>query len=209
MPVRVRCLTPNSSLSLHDPVYANHLPFFPFPSNWPIFTPAGKLANFLESYVDVLEINTWCESELDPLRTTFDERAGQWNVTILRTMPDGSKQERQFKVSHVVLATGLGGGKPKMPAPFPGQDTWDGKVVHSSGHGSGAQWKGKKALVVGACTSGHDVSQCTDWVWGLPQRIWLTLKDLRRLCQEWRGRDHAPTLAYLCHVRLQGHAHDG
>ncbi|GFZ51133.1 hypothetical protein JCM24511_08891 [Saitozyma sp. JCM 24511] len=146
------------SLSLHDPVYANHLPFFPFPSNWPIFTPAGKLANFLESYVDVLEINTWCESELDPLRTAFDERTQQWNVTILRTMPDGSKQERQFKVSHVVLATGLGGGKPKMPAPFPGQDTWDGKVVHSSGHGSGAQWKGKKALVVGACTSGHDIS---------------------------------------------------
>lgn len=34
------------SLSLHDPVYANHLAYMPFPANWPIFTPAGKLANW-------------------------------------------------------------------------------------------------------------------------------------------------------------------
>jgi cation diffusion facilitator CzcD-associated flavoprotein CzcO len=129
----------------------------PFPPSWPIFTPAGKLANFLESYVDVLEINAWCEAELDPQRTNFNEATNQWHATVLRTLPDGSRQERQFTVSHIVLATGLGGGKPKMPARFPGQDDWAGTVVHSSAHGSGAQWRGKKALVVGACTSGHDV----------------------------------------------------
>lgn len=57
----------SDSLLRSDPVYANHLAFFPFPANvsslailgglnsdvrwrqWPIFTPAGKLANFLES----------------------------------------------------------------------------------------------------------------------------------------------------------------
>lgn len=145
------------SLSLHDPVYANHLPFMPFPSNWPVFTPAGKLANFLESYVDVLEINAWCEATLDPARTAFDESSGKWTVSIVRQTGAGQEM-REFKVSHVVLATGLGGGKPKMPAPFPGQAEWAGKVVHSSQHSSGADWKGKRALVVGACTSAHDVS---------------------------------------------------
>lgn len=145
------------SLSLHDPVYANHLPHMPFPANWPIFTPAGKLANFLESYVDVLEINAWCEATVDPDRTRFDEATKQWTVTVVRKI-GGEERVREMKVSHVVLATGLGGGKPKMPAPFPGQGEWDGKVVHSSGHTSGADWKGKRALVVGACTSGHDVS---------------------------------------------------
>ncbi|KAG7530601.1 hypothetical protein FFLO_04903 [Filobasidium floriforme] len=145
------------SLSLHDPVYANHLPFFPFPSNWPIFTPAGKLANFMEAYVDVLEINSWCEATLDPKQTRFDEKENKWNVTIVRQLR-GQEVRRQMKVSHLVLATGLGGGKPKMPASFPGQEEFGGKVVHSSRHGSGADWKGKKALVVGACTSGHDIS---------------------------------------------------
>ncbi|AFR97657.2 monooxygenase [Cryptococcus neoformans] len=149
------------SLSLHDPVYANHLPFYPFPENWPIFTPAGKLANFLESYVDVLEINVWTESTLDPVKTKFNESTKKWDVVIHRTHISGKKETREFSVSHVVLATGLGGGKPKMPAPFPGQNEWAGRVVHSSKHTSGADWTGKKALVVGACTSAHDL--CVDF----------------------------------------------
>ena len=61
----------------------------------------------------------------------------------------------------MVLATGLGGGKPKMPASVKGQDRFSGKIVHSSAHGTAADWKGKKALVVGACTSSHDI--CTDF----------------------------------------------
>ncbi|KAK4687481.1 hypothetical protein P7C73_g2631, partial [Tremellales sp. Uapishka_1] len=149
------------SLSLHDPVYANHLPFYPFPDNWPVYTPAGKLANFLESYVDVLEVNVWTQSTLDPTKTKFNESTKKWDVTIHRTRVDGKKETREFSVGHIVLATGLGGGKPKMPAPFPGQTEWAGRVVHSSKHTSGADWKGKKALVVGACTSAHDL--CVDF----------------------------------------------
>ena len=146
-------------MSLHDPVYANHLPFYPFPSNWPIFTPAGKLANFLESYVDVLEVNVWTQSTLDPKRTKFNDQTNKWDVTILRARADGKQEVREFSVSHLVLATGLGGGKPKMPPPFPGQSAWKGTAVHSSAHTSGADWKGKRAMVVGACTSAHDVSR--------------------------------------------------
>lgn len=167
----------------------------PFPPNWPIFTPAGKLANFLESYTDVLEINAWCEATLDPLETKFDEEKNAWNATILR---HGDK--RTFTVSHIVLATGLGGGKPKMPAPFPGQKQWGGSAIHSSRHSSAADWRGKRALVVGACTSAHDVST-TDCV--------SLISDLRRFCPEWRRRHDAAAFPDLCHVRHQGHGDDG
>lgn len=146
------------SLSLHDPVGANHLPFIPFPAYWPLYTPAGKLANFLEAYVEILEIDYWGQSTLDPAGTSFNETTQRWDVTITRQLPGGRYEQRQLSVGHIVLATGLGGGKPKMPAPFPGQKEWDGTAIHSSAHGSGSDWKGKKALVVGACTSGHDVS---------------------------------------------------
>jgi cation diffusion facilitator CzcD-associated flavoprotein CzcO len=150
------------SLSLHDPVSANHLPFIPFPATWPLYTPAGKLANFLESYVEILELNVWSQATVDPLRTKFDPETKTWEVTIVRKLSDESKVTRQFNVSHIVMATGLGGGQPKMPAPYPGQAEWDGVAVHSSKHATGADWKGKKALVVGACTSGHDVSSSTN-----------------------------------------------
>lgn len=45
-----------------------------------------------------------------------------------------------------------------MPVSFPGQESFTGTIHHSSKHGTGKDWTGKKALVVGACTSGHDVS---------------------------------------------------
>jgi cation diffusion facilitator CzcD-associated flavoprotein CzcO len=112
----------------------------------------------LESYVEILELNVWCQATVDPSRTRFEPKSNTWNVTILRGIPDGTKETRQVTVSHIVMATGLGGGQPKMPAPFPGQAEWDGSAVHSSRHATGADWTGKRALVVGACTSGHDVS---------------------------------------------------
>ena len=109
----------------------------------------------------MLEINVWTESTLDPKRTAYNEKTKKWDVTIVRKHAGGKTEERTFAVNHIVLATGLGGGKPKMPPPFKGQEGFAGKVVHSSGHTTGADWKGKKAMVVGACTSAHDVSCST------------------------------------------------
>jgi cation diffusion facilitator CzcD-associated flavoprotein CzcO len=141
------------SLSLHDPVWANHLAYMPFPPNWPIFTPAGKLANWLEYYADVLELNVWTSSSVIPEQTHFNPTTKTWTVGVLR---DGITHT--FTVSHVVMATGLGGGYPKLPPPFPGQSTFTKQIIHSSQHGTGSNWTGKSALVVGACTSAHDIS---------------------------------------------------
>ncbi|KAK9350078.1 hypothetical protein V1523DRAFT_429419 [Lipomyces doorenjongii] len=141
------------SLSLHDPVWANHLVYMPFPAKWPVFTPAGKLANWLEHYVEVFEINVWTSSRVVPDKTHYDHATSKWTVTVLR-----GGRERTFTVSHVVMATGLGGGYPKLPPPFPGQEIFKKQIIHSSQHGTGADWSGKKAVVVGACTSGHNIS---------------------------------------------------
>ena len=137
----------------------NHLPLLPFPRTWPLFTSAGKLANWLEYYADIMELNVWLRSTTDPARTAFNSSTGMWEVTVLRTNPDGSTKERVLRTSHVVLATGLGGGRPRIPPPFPGQESWKGEIVHSSQHRGGKGLAGKKVLVVGACTSAFDVSE--------------------------------------------------
>lgn len=144
-----------ASLSLHDPVWTDHMPLMPYPPNWPVWMQAGKLANWLEAYAETQECNIWLESTVDPARTTWlpDER--KWQVTVLR---GPQRTPRTMKVGHVVMATGLGGGKPKLPPKVPGQDAWGGTIVHSSAHAGGREWAGKRALVVGACTSGHDIS---------------------------------------------------
>lgn len=138
------------SLALHDTLYSQALPYMAWPDTFPEFISAGKLANWLEHYVEALELNVWVKSQVVPEKTHFD--GSKWHVTI-----DRAGTERQFVVDHIVMATGLC-GKPKMPSPFPGQDKFRAPVIHSTQHVGGAAWKGKNVLVVGTGSSGHDIS---------------------------------------------------
>ena len=47
------------SLCLHDPVWYDHLPYLKFPENWPVFSPKDKIADWLEMYTRVMELNYW------------------------------------------------------------------------------------------------------------------------------------------------------
>jgi putative flavoprotein involved in K+ transport len=47
------------SLCLHDPVWYDHMPYLPFPDDWPVFTPKDKVGDWLEMYTKVMELNYW------------------------------------------------------------------------------------------------------------------------------------------------------
>ena len=68
---------------------------------------------------------------------------------------DGS--ERTMKPRHIIVATGVS-GIPVWPNVL-GLDTFKGAVMHSGQYTTGADWKGRKALVIGTGNSGHDVAQ--------------------------------------------------
>lgn len=138
------------SLVLHDPVWADHLPYMPFPASWPVYTPKDKLAEWFESYAAALELNVWTSTEM--VSNAYDPATGTWTV-VLHT----AGGERTLHPAHVVLATGAS-GEPNVPA-IPGIEEFAGTVYHSSGHQSAQAWAGKKAIVVGACNSGHDIAQ--------------------------------------------------
>jgi putative flavoprotein involved in K+ transport len=141
-----------ASLVLHDPVWYDHLPYLPFPANWPVFSPKDKLADWLESYASTMELNVWAGSEL--LASEHDDVLGTWTLTVRR--PDGT--ERQVRPRHVVLATGVSGTEPNIPE-LPHAEEFDGTLCHSSTFPGGAAFAGKKAVVVGTCNSGHDIAQ--------------------------------------------------
>ncbi len=45
------------SLCLHDPVWYDHMPYLPFPDDWPVFTPKDKVGDWLKMYTKVMELN--------------------------------------------------------------------------------------------------------------------------------------------------------
>jgi putative flavoprotein involved in K+ transport len=139
------------ALTLHNQVHVNHLPYMPFPPNWPVYIPKDKLANWFESYAEAMELNYWTGTEFTGGR--YDERNGRWSVTVRQS--DGST--RELHPRHVVLATGVS-GIPSIPNIDLLKD-FPGKVVHSSQYEDGEAWKGRRALVIGTGNSGHDIAQ--------------------------------------------------
>jgi putative flavoprotein involved in K+ transport len=139
------------SLTLHNEVHVNHMPYMPFPPTWPIYIPKDMLANWFESYVDAMELNFWTGIGL--VGGSYDDARRQWSVTLRRS--DGT--ERVMHPRHLIFATGVS-SIPYTPD-LPGLDAFGGTVVHSGDFKNAEQWKGRKALVLGSGTSGHDVAQ--------------------------------------------------
>ena len=139
------------SLALHNQVTLNHMAYMPFPPSWPKYLPKDMIGNWLETYAWAMEINVWTSTSL--VEGRYDELAGHWNARVRRA--DGS--ERVLHPRHVVFANGVVGAPRKAKAP--GLEDYRGEVVHTHGYTEGSKWRGKKALVLGAGTSGHDIAQ--------------------------------------------------
>ena len=139
------------SLCLHDPVWYDHLPYLPFPSDWPVFSPKDKIGDWLESYTRLMELNYWADTECKAAR--WDAARQEWQVTV-----EHKGESVTLRPKHLVFATGMS-AVPNLPE-YPGMSSFQGKQVHSSQYKNGEEWRGKRALVVGSNNSAHDI--CAD-----------------------------------------------
>lgn len=144
-------------LVLHDPVWYDHLPYLNFPAHWPIFTPKDKLADWFETYVKALELNVWTQTAMTS--SSWDESQKQWTITLERKKPGGTTEIRTLHPRHIIQATGHS-GKKNFPI-IEGMDEFRGDLLCHSSEFPGAKQgtKGKKAVVIGCCNSGHDIAQ--------------------------------------------------
>ncbi|MGY4099391.1 flavin-containing monooxygenase [Nocardia sp. R16R-3T] len=140
-----------SNLQLHDTYWNNQLPYLPFPDTWPILSPKDKIADWLESYANHLDIPVWLSTQITA--AAYDTERKHWTVELVR----GDGQTRTLHPRHLVMATGM------QNAPFipelRGRDRFAGEIYHSAEFPGGARFAGRKAIVVGAGNSGHDIVQ--------------------------------------------------
>ncbi|MDY0746999.1 NAD(P)/FAD-dependent oxidoreductase [Paucibacter sp. R3-3] len=136
------------SLCLHDPVWYDHLPYMPFPDDWPVFAPKDKVGDWLEMYAKVMELNYWGSTVAK--KATFNEATGEWEVLVNRAGQDVTLRPKQL-----VFALGVSGyaNVPKLP----GAESFEGEQHHSSRHPGPESYAGKKVVVLGSNNSAHDI----------------------------------------------------
>jgi cation diffusion facilitator CzcD-associated flavoprotein CzcO len=152
------------SLTLHNEVMANHFPYLSYPETWPVWLTKDHLASWLEGYAQFLDLNVWTGTEM--AGATYEESSRTWSATLRSA--DGSK--RTVRCRHIVLALGASGGLPQVPE-LAGSDAFAGEIIHSSAFKNGANYKGKRVVVVGTGNSGHDVAQ--DLVMKGADKVWM------------------------------------
>jgi putative flavoprotein involved in K+ transport len=137
-------------LKLHNKTPVNHLRYLPFPPTFPDYIPKDKIANWLESYVDIMEVDFWTRTSFEG--ADYDAAAQRWTARISR---EGAA--RTLRPKHVVLATSVS-GTPNIPR-IEGIEHFKGEVLHSSRFAAGKQWAGRSVIVFGTGTSAHDICQ--------------------------------------------------
>lgn len=139
------------SLALHTVGGTNQLPYVRTPDVYPDYIPKDRWADWIEAYVKLMGLNYWSRTALVSAR--FDEDAGRWQCDL--QLADGTV--RAMRPRQVVLALGGIGGDPLMPD-LPGIDDFQGEKLHSKYFKSAHAFAGKRVLVVGTSTSGHDIA---------------------------------------------------
>ena len=140
------------TLTLHNQVQVNHLPYMPFPPTWPTYIPKDKLAGWFETYVEAMELNVWTATEVE--RGQYDPDKRRWSIETRSS--DG--RQRTLKPQHIVMATGVS-GIPNLPNDIQSLANFAGTTAHSEEYTHGTAWQGRKALVLGTGNSGHDIAQ--------------------------------------------------
>lgn len=137
-------------LKLHNKTPVNHLRYLPFPQTFPDYIPKDRIANWLESYVDILEVDFWTRTHFEG--ADYDDATQRWTARLTR---DGAA--RTLRPKHIVLATSVS-GTPNIPT-IDGIEHFKGPVLHSSRFAAGKAWSGRPVAVFGTGTSAHDICQ--------------------------------------------------
>lgn len=140
-----------NGLMLHNQVHSNHLPYMNFPSTWQAYLPKDRIANWLEMYVDCMDIAFWTEAQF--VGAEYDKHSQKWSAQIKLN----DDQIRHLHPQHIIMATSVS-GTPNIPK-IPTLDQFKGVVVHSSKFRHGSKWRNRPILIVGTGTSAHDIAQ--------------------------------------------------
>lgn len=130
-------------LHLHTDKSHSSLPFLPFPKEYPRYPSRQQVVDYLERYARFLNLTPRLHQKVLSAR----REDGAWVVD--------TKQTR-FRAQALVVTAGVN-SEPNVPV-WPGQESYQGLIVHSASYKNGAQFAGRRVLVVGLGNSGGEMA---------------------------------------------------
>jgi cation diffusion facilitator CzcD-associated flavoprotein CzcO len=138
------------SLCVLEPKWVYGYPDWPWPRDTPLYPPASHVRSYLEAYTqqfgiqDRIHLNTRVIEAVP----TGDRR---WRIV---AESDGERDTAEY--DYFVIAPGMFNLK-KVPD-WPGKDTFEGELIHSSEFREGAQIENKHVVIVGFSRSAMDIA---------------------------------------------------
>ncbi len=131
-------------LHLHTVKELSHLPHLPFPDDYPRYVPRQKLVAYYEHYAQKFDI-----------RPHFGEE-----VTALNKSDTGwvahTATGQSWKARYVVVAVGV--NRAINRPVFPGEATFQGRILHSRLYKNATFFLGQRVLVVGMGNTGAEIA---------------------------------------------------
>jgi indole-3-pyruvate monooxygenase len=130
-------------LHLHTNRSLSNLPYFPMPPSYPKYPSRDQVVAYLESYTRHHQIEPQFGQKVVSVALQGDE----W-ITETETA--------RYSSRNVIVATGYT-RQPNLPN-LPGQEAFQGEILHSSTYKNGAKYAGKSVLVMGFGNSGGEIA---------------------------------------------------
>ncbi len=130
-------------LHLHTDKRHSELPFAPFPKEYPRYPSRLQMISYLEAYARQFRLEPRLSQQVISARRI----EGGWEV---------QTQDIRYQAPNLVIATG-NSREPWLPT-WPGQDSFQGRILHSSEYRDGEPFRGQKVLVVGFGNSGGEIA---------------------------------------------------
>ncbi|WP_206382489.1 flavin-containing monooxygenase [Burkholderia multivorans] len=122
------------------------------PKNWSEhFSQRNEIKDYLLKTAQRFDIRSQIRFGCEVSQMRWDETAQQWCLKI----SDQGGESREVRANAVITATGLH-NRPKIPT-FPGEDAFDGVVLHSARWSDNVSLTGKRVAVLGTGASAMQI----------------------------------------------------
>jgi indole-3-pyruvate monooxygenase len=129
-------------LHLHTDKAHSSLPHYKLPKHYPRYPSRQQVVDYLEDYARHFDLQPRLNEEVQSARRVGDS----WELTSSRD---------KYQARSLVVAAGYN-SEPNMPT-WPGQDAYQGTVLHSKQYRNAAAFKDQNVLVVGLGNSGGEL----------------------------------------------------